>query len=86
MLKGGTVIVIDAGGLKGLGADSAWLLNEPKNRLHDGIVGVCLDPLIFVGEFASNRAIEKGLSTRCWSGVLIWAKNLAVGVADANKP
>jgi hypothetical protein len=73
--KGSTVIVINARGLKGLVADCAWLLNKPKNRLHDGIMGVCLDPLIFVREFDSDRAIEKGLSARRWSGVLIWAEN-----------
>jgi hypothetical protein len=75
MSKGGTVIVIDARGLKGLVADCAWLLNEPKNRLHDRITGVCLDPLIFVGEFDSDYAVEKGLSARRWGGVLIWAEN-----------
>ncbi len=75
MLKGSTVFVINARGLKGLVADCAWLLDEPKNRLHDGIMGVCLDPLIFVREFDSNCAVEKGLSTHRWGGVLIWAEN-----------
>jgi hypothetical protein len=75
MLKGSTVIVINARGLEGLVADCAWLLDKPKHRLHDGIMGVCLDPLIFVREFDSNRAVEKDLSTHCWRGVLIWAEN-----------
>ncbi len=75
MLKGSTVIVIDARGLKGLVDDCAWLIDEPKNRLHDGIAGVCLNPLIFVREFDSNCAIEKGLSACRWSGILIWAEN-----------
>ena len=75
MLKGGRLIVINARGLEGLVAGCAWLLDKPKNRLHDGIAGVCLNLLIFVREFDSNRAIEKGLSARRWSGVLIWAEN-----------
>ncbi len=75
MPKGGAVIVINARCFEGFVADCAWTLDKPKDRVHDGIVGVGLNPLVLVRQFDANRAVEECLRACGRSSVLTWTEN-----------
>jgi hypothetical protein len=78
------IIVVDFG--QCLVGQFGWVGDNVSDLGEFGVRRDCLYPTFAIRNACGNNSVDKGLDMRCWCSILIWWKDIGIGIANGDQP